>query len=126
MEEDETKPSSETVTPPETTEPVAELPSVAEQSALVAEMFDKLVTRLMQPWSGYQLMIILGVMFVAWCIAQYYRPRIRAALGASSGLPKWFLRFCSVLTKWMWLLAFVVLSWGVVFVMREMTWPSRS
>ncbi len=126
MDEDETKPSTETVTPPESTEPVAELPTVAEQSAIVLDMFDKLATRLMQPWSAYQLMIILGVIFVAWCIAQYYRPRVRAALGASNGLPKWFLRFCSVLTKWMWLLVFVVLSWTVVFVMREMTWPSRS
>lgn len=124
VEEDETTPTTEAVT--DTAEPVAELPSVAEQSEMLFEMVDKLITRLLQPWSGYQLAIIAGLIFVAWGIAKFYRPRLRARLGASHGLPKWFLRFCSVLTKWMWLMAFVVLSWGTVFVMREITWPSRS
>ncbi len=105
---------------------VADLPSVAEQFAMLLSMFEKTVMRMMQPWSGYQLAIIAGLVFVAWCIAQFYRPRLRARLGASHGLPKWFLRFCSVLTKWLWLMAFVVLSWITVFVMREVTWPSRS
>jgi small-conductance mechanosensitive channel len=123
--EEETTAETETA-PTETTETVAELPTVAEQSEMLVDMFDKLYTRLMQPWSAYQLLIIAGLMFAAWCLARFYRPRIRAALGASHGLPKWFLRFCSVLTKWLWLLSFVVLSWGTVFVMREMTWPSRS
>ena len=107
MEEDETTPTTEAVT--DTAEPVAELPSVAEQSEMLFEMVDKLITRLLQPWSGYQLAIIAGLIFVAWGIAKFYRPHLRARLGASHGLPKWFLRFCSVLTKWMWLMAFVVL-----------------
>ena len=124
MEED----TAETVvtTAEQTPEVAKELPSVAEQSAMLFEMFDKLITRLTQPWSGYQLLIILGLMFVAYCIAWFYRPRIRAAVGGSHGLPKWFLRFCSLLTKWLWLFIFVVLSWATVYVMREITWPSRS
>ncbi len=93
---------------------------------MLIDMGEKLITRLTQPWSGYQLAIILALLFVSWCFAQFYRPRIRARLGKSHGLPKWFLRFCSVLTKWLWLMIFVVMSWGTVFVMREMTWPSRS
>ena len=124
MEED----TAETVvtTAEQIPEVAKELPSVAEQSAMLFEMFDKLITRLTQPWSGYQLLIILGLMFVAYCIAWFYRPRIRAAVGGSHGLPKWFLRFCSLLTKWLWLFIFVVLSWATVYVMREITWPSRS
>ena len=104
----------------------SQVPSVEEQSQMLIEMGERLVTRLMQPWSAYQLLIILAIGFVSWCLYRFYRPRIRARLGASHGLPKWFLRFCSVLTKWLWLLIFVVLSWATVFVMRELTWPSRS
>lgn len=125
-DENTSEQTSQTSTTGDTTEPAVELPTVAEQSAMVVDMFDKLYTRLVQPWSGYQLLIIAGLVFAAFCIDRYYRPRIRAALGASHGLPKWFLRFCSVLTKWFWLLTFVVLSWATVFVMREVTWPSRS
>lgn len=112
-----------TETKAETTEA---LPSVAEQSEMLFDMAERLYTRLLQPWSAYQLGIILAVIVVAWAIAAFYRPRLRARLGASSGLPKWFLRLCSVLTKWLWLMVFVILSWGTVFVMRELTWPSRS
>lgn len=125
MEED-TAETTVTAAEQTTTQAAKELPSVAEQSAMLFEMFDKLITRLTQPWSGYQLLLILGLMFVAYCIALFYRPRIRAAIGGSHGLPKWFLRFCSLLTKWLWLFVFVVLAWATVYVMREVTWPSRS
>ena len=126
MLEEDTAETAVTAAEQTTTQAAKELPSVAEQSAMLFEMFDKLITRLTQPWSGYQLLLILGLMFVAYCIALFYRPRIRAAIGGSHGLPKWFLRFCSLLTKWLWLFVFVVLAWATVYVMREVTWPSRS
>ena len=124
--EEEIKREAEVLMTEKVTEQAVELPSVAEQSEIVFGMVEKLATRLMQPWSAYQIAIIFVLMFVAWCFAQFYRPRVRAWLGASHGLPKWFLRFASVLTKWLWLLAFVILLWSTVFVMRELTWPSRS
>jgi len=101
-------------------------PSVAEQSAAVLDMVETIFLRLTQPWSMYQLGIILGLAILSYLLASFYRPRLRARLGETHGWPKWFLRLCSVLTKWLWLVNFVILAWACVFVMRELTWPSRS
>ena len=124
--EEETRSVSEVITPEVRPKPVEELPSMVEQAEIVFDMLEKMFIRLMQPWSAYQFLIIFGLMFVSWCFAQLYRPRMRAWLGASHGLPKWLLRFGSVLTKWLWLLVFVILLWGAVFTMREVALPSRT
>ncbi|WP_245667509.1 mechanosensitive ion channel family protein [Neptunicoccus sediminis] len=115
------------------TEPVAiideaikALPTLTEQSVLLLDMGERLINRLTQPWSGYQLAIILVLAIVSYGIYRYYRPRVREFLGESHGLPKWVLRICAVLNQRLWLLVFVLMSWATVFVMREITWPSRS
>ena len=107
-------------------ETIKALPTVAEQSALFLDMAERLTNRLTQPWSGYQLAIILVLAALSYGLYRLYRPRVREFLGESHGLPKWFLRICAVLNQRLWLLLFVVMSWATVFVMREVTWPSRS
>lgn len=49
-----------------------------------------------------------------------------ACLGTLEGWPKWRLRSLLVLEKRLRLIAFVVLAWLVVWLRRELTWPSRS
>ncbi|MDR6263187.1 mechanosensitive ion channel domain-containing protein [Roseobacter sp. N2S] len=120
--------ADETVTEPVAaiTETVKALPTVAEQSAVFIDMFTRFSNRVTQPWSAYQVGIILVLIAVSYGLYRFYRPRVREFLGGSHGLPKWFLRICAVLNQRLWLLLFVVLSWATVFVMREATWPSRS
>ena len=86
--EEETISESEVIRTEAIPNPVEELPSMVEQAQMVSDMVEKLITRLMQPWSACQLLIILGLMLVSWCFAQLYRPRMRRWLGASHGLPK--------------------------------------
>ena len=105
---------------PETT------PSIAEQTDSLLTMLDRLSVRIMQPWSAYQLLIILALIVISFAIYKIYRPRIRALLGAPHGWPKWFLRLVALMNQRLWLLVFVLMSWSVVIIMRELTWPSRS
>ena len=102
------------------------MPSLAEQSEMLLDMASRLYDRLMHPWSGYQLAIIVGLAFISYCLYYMIRPRVRAFLGASRGWPKWMLRILAVINQRLGLMIFFLLAWGVVFLMRELTWPSRS
>jgi len=53
--EEEIKREAEVLMTEKVTEQAVELPSVAEQSEIVFGMVEKLATRLMQPWSAYQI-----------------------------------------------------------------------
>ncbi|MEM6617795.1 MAG: mechanosensitive ion channel domain-containing protein [Pseudomonadota bacterium] len=101
-------------------------PSLTEQWESFLLMGEALVNRMLRPWSAYQLAIIIGLIVLAYLIYLLLRPRVRAWLGRSHGLPKWVLRVAAVINQRLWLLVFVILAWATVFVMREITWPSRS
>jgi small-conductance mechanosensitive channel len=103
-----------------------QLPSVEEQSAMVAEMLGRFVNRLMQPWSAYQLGIILALAAFSYLAYLVLKPKARAFLGGTRGLPKPVLRFLALINQRLWLLNFVIVSWSTVYIMRELTWPSRS
>lgn len=101
-------------------------PTIAEQTQSLVVMFDRLVVRIMQPWSGYQILIVLGLILLSYCVYRFYRPRIRSWLGVPRGWPKWLLRILALINQRLWLLIFVLVSWALVIVMRELTWPSHS
>ncbi len=102
------------------------LPTLAEQTDSVISMGERLYTRLTSEWGIYQALIILGLIGLSYLVYRLYKPRIRAVLGASHGLPKWLLRILALINQRLWLLIFVLLSWSTVFIMREAFWPSYS
>ncbi|MBV1863709.1 MAG: mechanosensitive ion channel [Rhodobacteraceae bacterium] len=89
-------------------------------------MVERLSVRLMNPWSAYQVLIILGLIALSYLVYRIYKPRIRALLGAPHGWPKWMLRILALTNQRLWLLIFVILSWCTLIIMQEVTWPSRS
>lgn len=102
------------------------VPTLAEQTGIVISMIERFSVRLMNPWSAYQVLIILGLAAFSYLIYRIYKPRIRALLGAPHGWPKWMLRILALTNQRLWLLIFVILSWGTFIIMQEVTWPSRS
>ncbi|WP_375688186.1 mechanosensitive ion channel domain-containing protein [Pseudooceanicola sp. LIPI14-2-Ac024] len=81
---------------------------------------------LFRPWNLYQILIALALMVLAWGISYWLRPRYHDWLRTREGWPKWRLRFALQFHRRMWLIVFVALIWPVVWIMREVTWPSRS
>ena len=102
------------------------VPTLAEQTGTVISMVERLSVRLMNPWSAYQVLIILGLIALSYLVYRIYKPRIRALLGAPHGWPKWMLRILALTNQRLWLLIFVILSWCTLIIMQEVTWPSRS
>lgn len=77
-------------------------------------------------WRLYQILIIAGLGLVAQLLALWISPRITTWLRSREGWPKWRLRAALVLQRRLRLILFIALVWPLVWVMREVTWPSRS
>ncbi|WP_407491767.1 mechanosensitive ion channel family protein [Pseudooceanicola sp. MF1-13] len=84
------------------------------------------VTGLLRPWNLYQLGIALAILVVATLLARPLAARYHDWLRSREDWPKWRLRYALLIQRRMRLIAFVALIWPVVWVMREITWPSRS
>ena len=53
-------------------------------------------------------------------------PRLKYWLRAREGWPKWRLRLRLIVERKLRVILFALLAWGLVFVMRQVIWPSRS
>ncbi len=92
---------------------------------LLARM-ELFVNGLMRPWNAYQIGILLGLVVVAHLAARLLTPRVNDWLRQQEGWPKWRMRLAVTLRNRLRLILFLLMIWPVVWIMREMTWPSRS
>ena len=93
------------------------------------DLFDQLVVfanGLLRPWNAYQVLIALGVALAAYLLANWIAPRFHSWLRERENWPKWRMRFGVMVHRRMKLIVFVALIWPTVWIMREVTWPSRS
>ncbi|WP_138465636.1 mechanosensitive ion channel family protein [Poseidonocella sp. HB161398] len=81
---------------------------------------------LLRPWVGYQVLIALGLFALAHLAAMVIGPRLHDWLRARQGWPMWRMRTALVLHRRLRGLIFVPLIWGMIYLLRETTWPSRS
>ncbi|TBX28295.1 mechanosensitive ion channel protein [Roseovarius sp. JS7-11] len=81
---------------------------------------------LLRPWNAYQLAIAAGLLLAAWLLRKVFGPRIRAWMAARQGWPMWRMRILAFINKRIMGIFFVLLIWLTVWIMREVTWPSRS
>ena len=84
------------------------------------------LTGMMRVWNLYQLAILAGLIVAAFGLSYVVGPLLHNWLRAQEGWPKWRLRLFLVLHRRLRLILFVAMIWPVVWVMREVTWPSRS
>ncbi|MAM63349.1 mechanosensitive ion channel domain-containing protein [Maritimibacter sp. UBA3975] len=81
---------------------------------------------LLRPWNAYQVGIALLIVLLAYLIARLVAPRYHGWLRSRENWPKWRMRFGVMLHRRIKLITFVALVWPTVWIMREVTWPSRS
>lgn len=108
---------SATSAPPQTSgEVVLDLASEAE----------KFLTGLLRPWNAYQVMIALGLLLAAHILARLLAPKFQDWMRQREGWSMWQMRFLVLIHRRMRLIFFVLTIWPTVWIMREITWPSRS
>ena len=81
---------------------------------------------LFRTWNLYQVLIAIGLFTLAHLLRVVLGPRIRTWMASRENWPKWRMRVLVVIHQRLRPIFFVILIWSVIFVMREMTWPSRS
>ncbi|MCK0168649.1 mechanosensitive ion channel [Jannaschia sp. S6380] len=85
------------------------------------------VGELLQPgWKLWQVLIILGLVLLAWVLRRWAGERMTRWMRTQTGRPKWQLRWLVIVRNRLGLVIFAALAWGAFTIMREVTWPSRS
>ena len=122
-----TEHTSATTLAPAPGAPAASAAQEAQDIAFsLADRAQVFLTGLLRPWNAYQVGIAIALFLLAWGIALLLAPRFREWMRTRENWPKWRLRFLLMLEKRLRLVFFVCLIWPTVWVMREITWPSRS
>ncbi len=122
-----TEHTSATTLAPAPGAPAASAAQEAQDIAFsLADRAQVFLTGLLRPWNAYQVGIAIALFLLAWGIALLLAPRFREWMRTRENWPKWRLRFLLMLEKRLRLVFFVCLIWPTVWVMREVTWPSRS
>lgn len=106
--------------------PEAAIEEVIDISSDLLSQGQMLVEMLFRTWNLYQILIALGVFILAHLLRASLGPRIRAWMAARDNWPKWRMRVLVVVHQRLRAIFFVILIWSAIYLMREVTWPSRS
>jgi small-conductance mechanosensitive channel len=102
-------------------------PATSEEMVLhLIQEAEKFLTGLLRPWNAYQVMIALGLVLVAHILARLLAPKFQDWMRHREGWPIWRMRFLVLIHRRMRLIFFVLTIWPTIWIMREVTWPSRS
>ncbi|MHA6346981.1 mechanosensitive ion channel family protein [Roseivivax sp. CAU 1761] len=81
---------------------------------------------LLRPWNAYQIAIAVALFVLAHLLAALFRPRLYDWMRSREGWAKWRMRALVLIHRRLRMLIFVALVWTAYWLMREVTWPSRS
>lgn len=84
------------------------------------------IRSLLIPWRLYQVAGIIGILVIAKLLRHFLSQWFLGWVRRQEGLPKWQLRFLVTVDRNLTLMIFTVLCWATFWVMRQVTWPSRS
>ena len=81
---------------------------------------------IMPGWRQNQLLIILGLMALAYVLRLVTEPMVEDWSRSREGWPKWRLRTLVQIRRRLSLIYFTIGAWAIYFAMQYLTWPSRS
>ena len=105
------------------------IPPTQEAREIVLTLWDNALafgTGLLRPWNTYQVGIAIGLFLLAHLLSRIFAPRLHAWMRSREGWPTWRMRFLVLVHRRLRLIFFVAMIWPLVWIMREVTWPSRS
>ncbi len=106
-------------------EPLGKTEVQTSAQDLLDEIY-KLGIRLIQPWTLYQLIIILGLVVLCTLIARILTPKCGKWCEGKAGIYKQFSTVFLNVHRHMTLSVYIPVGFTVVMVMQLATWPSRS
>jgi small-conductance mechanosensitive channel len=109
-------------------DPVTETTSTLIQTILLyfEQARDQLAWVFVPGWRQNQVLIILGLIGLAWLLKRVTEPRLQDWARSREGWPKWRLRLIVQFRRRLLLIWFSILAGILYLVMQHVTWPSRS
>ncbi|MFT4999487.1 MAG: small-conductance mechanosensitive channel [Paracoccaceae bacterium] len=101
-------------------------PVTIDQFQAILSQFKNFGIGLIQPWRLYQIAILIGILGFGQLVSLLITGRMNNWMRTLEGRPKWQLRVLLLLNQRIRSIAFVIVAWTLVYIMREITWPSRS
>lgn len=101
-------------------------PDLVDAANVLWRQVELFVKGMFLPWRLYQLVAILGLFIIAHFLARPLAHWANLWLRKRQGWPKWRLRMGILVQQRMRVILFALLAWGLVLILRELTWPSRS
>ncbi len=103
-----------------------EVEQVTELAQGVWAKAETYLAMLLRPWALYQLLIALGLFVAAYGLAKFLAPRFHEWMRTREGWPKWRYRYLLMVHRRMRMFLFLLMIWPTIWIMREVTWNSRS
>ncbi len=101
-------------------------PAVVDAGRSLWSQVSTFLELMLLPWRLWQLLGIVLLIGAAQVLRSLILPRLDAWLRSRKGWPKWRLRVGLLVRRRLRAILFAALAWGVVWLMRAETWPSRS
>ncbi|PUB10905.1 mechanosensitive ion channel family protein [Yoonia sediminilitoris] len=118
--------STDPDTPTDLPPPDVQLEQAIDIGTSLFDQVEAFTLGLMRTWNLYQIAIVIGLAVLAHVLRAVFGPRIRAWMAARHDWPKWRMRILVVIHQRLRAIFFVALIWAAIWIMREVTWNSRS
>ncbi|WP_081536108.1 mechanosensitive ion channel family protein [Rhodovulum sp. P5] len=102
------------------------IPIMQELQALADQARIFLLSLTRPGWRLYQVGILLSLAVFAHLATMALRGRVHDWLRRREGWRVWQLRMSLILLRRLRLITFIALIWPLIWIMREVTWPSRT
>ncbi|MFT4717457.1 MAG: hypothetical protein ACI932_002658, partial [Paracoccaceae bacterium] len=94
-------------------------PVTIDQFQAILSQFKNFGIGLIQPWRLYQIAILIGILGFGQLVSLLITGRMNNWMRTLEGRPKWQLRVLLLLNQRIRSIAFVIVAWTLVYIMRE-------
>ncbi|MGO4907361.1 mechanosensitive ion channel family protein [Pseudorhodobacter sp. W20_MBD10_FR17] len=101
-------------------------PEIINATQGLLSQAEAFVRSLLMGWRLYQVAGILALLLLAWLMRGIVSKWFMGWVRNQEGLQKWQLRWLVTIDRNLTLMLFTTINWATFWVMRQITWPSRS
>jgi len=101
-------------------------PEILDATQGLLAQAQTLVRSLLIPSRLYQVAGIVAIFVLAKLLRGFASNRLMGWARQQAGMPKWQLRYLVTIDRSLTMMIFTLFNWTTFWVMRQITWPSRS
>jgi len=101
-------------------------PEIMDATQGLLAQAEALIRSLLIPSRLYQVAGIVSIFVLAKLLRGFVSRRLMGWAREQAGMPKWQLRYLVTLDRSLTMMIFTLVNWATFWILRQITWPSRS